>query len=222
MKLSKNTLSILKNFASINPSMYLRQGNILTTKSVNNVIYAEATIDDVIDADIGIYDVSEFLSTLGLFGDDFEIHSDVADQEISIKDKRSSVKYSLVDPSVIVFPAKTVNFPVAEVHFELRNEDMTQILKAASTLGLPEIVITNANGKIVMKAVNSKDDSANSYALDIADYDGTNEFEFFISVENMKMVKGDYKVMIAKIGAIQFEGITSKYIIALESNSTFS
>lgn len=222
MKLSKNTLSILKNFASINPSMFLRQGNILTTKSVNNVIYAEATIDDVIDSDIGIYDVSEFLSTLGLFNDDFEIVAGVADQEIKIQDKRSSVKYSLVDPSVIVFPAKTVAFPVADVHFTLRSEDMTQIMKAASTLGLPEIMITNTNGKIVIKAVNSKDDTANSYALEVGDYDGTNDFEFFILVENMKMVKGDYKVMIAKIGAVQFEGVSSKYIIALESNSTFA
>lgn len=222
MKLSKNTLAILKNFAGINPSIYLRQGNILTTKSVNNVIYAEAKIDDVIDSDIGIYDVSEFLSTLSLFGDDFEIITNVSDQEIKIADKRSSVKYSLVDPSVITFPAKTVNLPVADVRFELRNEDMSQILKAAATLGLPEIVITHINSKIVIKAVNSKDISANSYALEIADYDGTNNFEFYISVDNLKMVKGDYKVLVAKIGAIQFEGLNTKYIVALEANSTFA
>lgn len=222
MKLSKHTLNILKNFASINPSIYLRKGNIITTKSVNNVIYAEAKLDDVIDADIGIYDVSEFLSTLGLFNDDVEIAAQVADLQAEIRDHRSVVNYTLVDPSVIVYPAKAIDFPVADVQFQLRNEDFVQVLKASATLGLPEIIVTNAGGKIIIKAVDSKDSSANDYAIEVADYDGSNDFQFYISVENLRMVKGDYRVLISKLGAIKFEGTNTNYIVALEANSTFA
>lgn len=220
MKLSKSTLAILKNFAGINPSIYLRKGNVISTKSLNNVIYAEAKIDDVIDADVGIYDVSEFLSILGLFNADFEIVSKTQDLQAKIQDSRSHVNYTLVDPSVIVCPTKSVDFPVADVHFEVKEELFDKLIKAASTLGLPDLVVTNVAGKIVLKAVKVKDPSANDFAIEVADYDGTNTFEFYISVENMKMVKSDYSVMISKLGAAQFTSSDIRYIVALEANTT--
>ncbi|MGL5579399.1 MAG: LCP family protein [Cetobacterium sp.] len=221
MKLSKATLEILANFAVINPSIYLRSGNVISTKSVNNVTYAEAQIEDTIDADIGIYAVNEFLSTLGLFGSDFEIIADPADQEIKIKNARAQVKYTTVDPSVITFPEKTINFPVADVQFELKEEDLKRIMAAARTLRLPEIVVTQTDGKIVVKVVNSEDPSTNSYALEVAEYEGDNDFEFFVRVENMKMIDNTYKVLITKLGAIKFESEKVSYIVALERNSHF-
>lgn len=220
MQFSKTSIAILKNFASINPSIYLRKGNMITTKSLNNVIYAEAVLTDVIDADVGIYDVAEFLSTLGLFAEDVEIVSVPQDLQVEIKDKRSKSKYTLVDPSVIVFPNKAVTFPVADVQFELTNEDLKRLTDAAGTLGLPDLCITAEDGKIVFKAVNVKDPSANTYALQVADYDGTNQFEFYLSVENMKMIKDTYKVMVCAKGAVKFEGTTASYVIALEATST--
>lgn len=220
MKLSKASIAVLKNFASINPSIYLRKGNIILTKSLNNVIYAEAKIEDVIDADVGIYDVAEFLSTLGLFAEDVEIISVPQDLNVEIKDKRSKSKYTLVDPSVILYPQNKVTFPVADIQFELSQEDLKRIIDAAGTLGVPDLCITNANGKIVVKALSVKDPSANTYALEVADYDGDNNFEFYLAVENMKMIKESYKVLVCKMGAVMFEGTTASYVIALESNST--
>ena len=220
MKLSKNTLAVLKNFAGINPSIYLRKGNVIATKSLNNVIYAEAKIEDVIDADVGIYDVSEFLSILGLFNTDFEVISKPQDLQAEIKDVRSRVKYTLVDPSVIVCPSKSVDFPPHDIQFDLKEELFDKLTKAASTLGLPDLVVTNVNGKIVMKAVNVKDPSANDYAIEVADYDGANKFEFYLAVENLKMVKSDFKVSISKLGATHFESENIRYIVALEANTT--
>lgn len=224
MKLSKSTLNILKNFASINPSLFLQKGNVIMTKSNTNTIYAEVKVDDVIDADIGIYDVAEFLSTLNLFTEDFEITASPVDEEITIKDSRSRVKYTICDPSLIVRPSQPARFPVADVLFDLKNEDLTQVLKAAITLGLPELLVTNENDRIVIKAVNSNDPSANAYALDIAEFDNPNnlDFSFYILVENMKMVKGDYSVKISKLGAVLFENSAIKYIVALEENSKCS
>ncbi|MGL4521370.1 MAG: LCP family protein [Bacilli bacterium] len=221
MKLSKSTLKVLSNFATINPSIFLKAGNVISTKSVNNVIYAEATITDTIDADIGIYSVSEFLSVLGLFGADFDIVADIADQQVKVSDNRSNVKYTLVDPSVITYPAKQLQFPVADVMFELKQEDLKSVVSAASALRLPEIVVTQANGKIIVKAVNSEDPSANNYAIEVADYEGTNDFEFFLRIENMKLIDDTYVVSITHLGAVQFEGKQAKYIIAIEKNSHF-
>lgn len=223
MKLSKTTLNVLKNFSTINPSVYLRKGSVIATKSIDNVIYAEAKIDDVIDADIGVYDVSEFLSIINLFSADaVEIISNTADLEVQVKDTRSAVNYTVVDPSVIIYPAQYAKFPAASVHFELKEADLERLTKAASALGLPEIQFCSKGDKIVAKALDPKDASANDYVLEIADYDGTNTFMYALKVDNLKMVKGDYHVQTFQNKAIKFEGDKITYIVAVESTSTFA
>ena len=58
MKLSKSTLDILKNFKEINQSILFKQGNSLKTISVMKNILAEATIEEELPRDFGIYDLS--------------------------------------------------------------------------------------------------------------------------------------------------------------------
>ena len=66
MKLSDSTLSLLKNFSTINQSILFKQGNRLRTMSVMKNILAEATIDEELPKDFGIYDLSQFLNGLEL------------------------------------------------------------------------------------------------------------------------------------------------------------
>ena len=54
MKLSDKTLSVLKNFSTINQSLLFKQGNKLRTISVMKNILAEATITEEIPTDFGI------------------------------------------------------------------------------------------------------------------------------------------------------------------------
>ena len=66
MKLSKSTLDILKNFKEINQSILFKQGNSLKTISVMKNILAEATIEEELPRDFGIYDLSQFLNGIDL------------------------------------------------------------------------------------------------------------------------------------------------------------
>ena len=66
MKLSESTLSLLKNFSTINQSLLFKQGNRLRTISVMKNILAEATIEEELPKDFGIYDLNQFLNGLGL------------------------------------------------------------------------------------------------------------------------------------------------------------
>lgn len=224
MKLSKSTLAILKTFANINPSIYLQKGSVIMTKSVTDIVYADAKIEDIIDADIGIYDLSEFLSIMNLFNpDEVEIECNTADMEIVIKDSRSSVNYTIHDPSLIVHPARQGKFPVCDdIVFELKKADFDRLKAAASTLGLPEIMITRDGNKIIMKAVDPKDSAKNDYSLEVAEYKGDCQFEFYLNVNNLMMPKDDYLVRTFKNKAVNFEGETSNYIITMQATSTFS
>ena len=66
MKLSEKTLSLLKNFGSINQSILFKEGNKLRTISVMKNILAEAEIAEDIPQDFGIYDLNRFLNALSL------------------------------------------------------------------------------------------------------------------------------------------------------------
>ena len=62
MNLSDNTLGILKNFAGINNSILVKEGNQLRTISVMKNILAEAQIPEDFPRQFGIYDLNQFLN----------------------------------------------------------------------------------------------------------------------------------------------------------------
>ena len=66
MKLSDKTISVLKNFSSINQSILFKEGNKLRTISVMKNILAEATVSEDFSKDFGIYDLNQFLNGLSL------------------------------------------------------------------------------------------------------------------------------------------------------------
>ena len=64
MNVSDNTLGILKNFAGINKSILVKEGNQLRTISVMKNILAEAQIPEDFPRQFGIYDLNQFLNGL--------------------------------------------------------------------------------------------------------------------------------------------------------------
>ena len=110
MKLSDKTLTLLKNFSSINQSILFKEGSSLRTISVMKNILAEATIEEELPKDFGIYDLNQFLNGLNLHQNaelDF-----VNESYVVIKEGRSRSKYFFADPSVIVTPPdKSISLP---------------------------------------------------------------------------------------------------------------
>ena len=90
MKLSESTLSLLKNFSTINQSILFKQGSRLRTISVMKNILAEATINEEFPKDFGIYDLNEFLSVLGLVDDP---NLDFSEDSVKVLGSGANVKY---------------------------------------------------------------------------------------------------------------------------------
>ena len=85
MKLSDNTVALLKNFAGINNSILVKQGTKLRTISVAKNILAEAEVKEDFPRDFAIYDLNQFLNGLSLHQDpDLDFN---ADSYLSIKMK---------------------------------------------------------------------------------------------------------------------------------------
>ena len=103
MKLSDKTLALLKNFSNINQSILFKKGSSLRTISVMKNILAEATIDEELPQDFGIYDLGQFLNGMGLHNSP-ELDFQDDDSYVVIKEGRMKSKYFFADPSVIVTP----------------------------------------------------------------------------------------------------------------------
>ena len=58
MKLSNNTISVLKNFASINQNLVIKEGNEITTMSAMKNIVAKAEVEETFTYEVAIYDLN--------------------------------------------------------------------------------------------------------------------------------------------------------------------
>ena len=61
MKLSEQTVNILKNFSDINQNILVKSGNQLQTMSTMKNILGTAEVSETFPRDFGIYDLNEFL-----------------------------------------------------------------------------------------------------------------------------------------------------------------
>ena len=220
MKLSDKTLSVLKNFSTINQSILFKQGSKLRTISVMKNILAEATITEELPKDFGIYDLGQFLNGLSLHNNpdlDFQ-----EDNYVVIKEGRSRSKYFFADPQVIVTPPeRPMSLPSEDVTFDLSTEQLDKLLKAAAIYQLPDLAVVGANGVVKIVVRDKKNDTSNDFAITVGETDKT--FSFNFKVENIKILPGNYEVVVSSklLSRFRSKNQDLTYFIALEPDSTF-
>jgi hypothetical protein len=222
MKLSDNTLTLLKNFATINQGIMFKKGKTLRTVSSQKNVMAEATITEEIPTDFGVYDLNNFLSVLSLHKDDPVLDFQDNNVLISGLQGRSKIKYRFCAPHMIVAaPDKAIAMPEPEISFSLSQEDFDWILKAASVLSSPFIAIESDGDKLSVTTFDPQNDSAHTESLEIAS--NSKKFKMLFKVENLKMISGAYDVKISSKGISNFKHKTLnlQYWIATETGSKF-
>ena len=220
MKLSENTLFILKNFAGINQSILVKEGNKLRTISVAKNILAEAEIKEEFPRDFAIYDLNQFLNGLSLHQDpemDFS-----PDSYLSIREGKRRVKYFYADPNVIISPPeKEIQLPSQDVCFQLDSVTLEKLLKAAAVYQLPDLCAVGEGGVVKLVVRDKKNDTSNEFAIVVGETD--KEFAFNFKVENIKIIPGAYDVIVSSKLLSQFTNSNHdlKYYIALEPDSVY-
>jgi len=220
MNLSDKTLTILKNFAGINNSILVKEGNRLRTISIAKNILAEAQIDEDFPREFGIYDLNQFLNGLGLHQNpdlDFSPES-----YISIKEGVRRVKYFYADPNVIIAPPeKEITLPSEDIHFQLESLSLEKLLKAAAVYQLPDLSAVGEAGVVKLVVRDKKNDTSNEFAVIVGETDKV--FSFNFKVENIKIIPGAYDVVVSSKLLSRFTNTQHdlKYFIALEPDSTF-
>ena len=219
MKLSKETLSVLKNFATINGNILIKAGDRLSTISAQKNVMASTSVKESFDREFGIYDLNEFLGVYSLFDADPELNFD--EKFVTVANGKSKVKYYAADPSVLASPTKDA-LPVDEdIKFDLPRSMYDMIMKTSSVLRSNDISIIGSDGKLSVVVADKKNATSNSWDAILGDTD--KDFKVNFRIDNFKMLDGDYEVTISKKRISKFASKMNDltYFIAVEADSTF-
>jgi len=218
MKLSNETLTVLKSFTAINKSILLASGNVIKTITPEKTLIAIADIPDTIPSDACIYDLSRFLSILSLYNDpDVEFF----DKYFIISEGKRRTKYVFADLSMIhTPPEKEIVIPSADVVVNVTNGDLASVQKAAGVLQFSEIAFVGEGGKCYLKAIDSSNNGADDFGIEIGET--ADVFQIIIKTDNLKLMPLDYEVTLCSKGISQFKGTSVTYFVAIDSKSTYN
>lgn len=221
MILSAQTRDTLRNFAQINKGIVFRPGQQIRTISEMSSIYAESDIQENIPIEFSIHDLNGWLSIISLFKEpSFELGE--RSMVIRENDSKSSVTYYYAGQGMVKTPPdRKLAMPDPCIKFTLTEEQLSTLMKAASVLQLPEMVIESDGVNIRIGAENKKERHGNNYFLDVAGDAAGNRCKVVISIASLKLLKGGYDITIGKgMGVFNHTTIAVRYWVAADQAVT--
>lgn len=222
MNLSNDTLTILKNFATIQPNILFKGGNELKTIAEAKNIVAKATITETIPQDFGIYDLNDFLSSMSLFtSPTFAFSADGKSAQLS--EGKSKLKYFFSDEATLTYPQKDITMPPTDVSLTLTADTLKSIQRATSLLGVSTVSVENSTNGVTISVKDAKNSTSNSFSTDVDGQSNGHKFNFHFDISNFKILQGDYEVSISGklISHFKHKTLPIEYWIALEKSSTY-
>lgn len=232
MKLSKETIAIMKNFAGINANLMLKAGNKLSTISPQKTVMATAQISENLaingTGNFGIYELNDFLSAYSLM-DDAELT--FTDTYCLMVNGSKKIKFYSATPEMLLTPSKDSLAVSSDVSFELKKEDLDIISKSASTLKVNDVSIVSKDGKVSVEVADKKGKSIGQLASSVNAFNivdiGTSDKEFKVNmkVENLqRLALTDYTVTVDSKKLSKFSATKGSlvYYLAIESDSVIS
>lgn len=221
MKLSDRTLNILKNFTTINNSLSVKKGNIITTVNQGKSLLVRAVVEENFNKDFAIYDLNRFLSTYSLFSSKPEIV--LHDKFMEIKNDNKVIKYIYCDPQfILVPPDKKLDIEVGDYMFSITNNDLQQLMKAIAVMKFANIEFKMSNGDLSVRAFDIKNPTGDDFSIKMQTIDNKANFNAVFRTELLKFIPDTYEIKISK-GIAQFSSSDMIYWIAVErEHSNFS
>ncbi len=220
MKISSETQAILKNFATINSGIKVGQGNQLKTISNMKNILAVANVPETFTQEFNIYNLVEFLGAISLTENpDFNFN----ESSLTIADADTSLTYFYASEGMVTTVDKMITMPDSEINIDLSSTLLTELQKAASILGVNDLIMTSDGTKINMQVTDKKNPTSNTFSRIVGEGNGST-FTMNFKIENLKVLDGNYSVAVSSKGISHFKNkdVDLEYFIALEPDSSYS
>ena len=223
MELSDRALQVLRNFSGINGNIFIEEGNVVRTVSESRTVLAKSTLDVEFPQSLGIYDLREFLSVLGLVEKPIlgfnEKYVDIVGST-----GRSKIKYFYSDPSTLTTVSKDLALPSVDAWFTLDSSTFGKIKSAASALGHQEVNVTIDSGVVMLTTKDNDDDTSNAFSIAVDGESESDNLKAVFNINNLKMVEdGEYRVSLSSKYISHFVNTesNSEYWVALQKSSNF-
>ena len=220
MKISNETKAILKNFATINSGIKVDSGNQLKTISNMKNILAVANVPETFGQEFSIYNLVEFLGAVSLLDNpDFNFN----DSSLSISDTDTAMTYFYASEGLVTSPDKMITMPDAEIKIDLSSTLLNELQKAASVLGVNDLILQSDGTNIRLVVTDKKNTTSNTFSRTVGEGNGAT-FTMNFKIENLKVLDGNYSVAVSSKGISNFKNkdVDLEYFIALEPDSSYS
>jgi hypothetical protein len=217
MKISSQTLNILKNFSTINSSLVVRKGSIINTVSNEKNIKASYTCPETFGQDFAIYDLGEFLGGLTIFeSPEFDFSNE---RYVVIQSGKSKIKYFYCDASLITTSDIPMPTLTPDVEFNLSDKVLHSLLKSSSIYNLQDMSLIGDGSEMNLVVCDKENKTSNTFSVKVGDTD--KKFRVNFKVENLKIIQDDYKVQICfpNVSSFCSSKYDLQYLIALEPDS---
>lgn len=220
LSLTSQLVEVLQNFAAINPNFVFDSDKPLGTISPTKAIVAQYSGDSDIFPEsfssYGIYDLNEFITAIGLAGDNAAL--DFSEKSAVITGQQGSVEYFFSRRDALNVSVVSINMPSNDVKFTISNDQIAQLKRASSLFGHKKVQFSMVNSSIVARVCDPSNPTAPSFSLSIETDASEWNDSFVIDIDNMKFMKGDYSLTYSSKGITLFENTTMpiRYWIAVE------
>jgi hypothetical protein len=233
IKISNETLAVLKNFARLRSSIIIDEGNEISVISTRSTFLATAVIEEEFPFQFAIYDLNRFLSALSLTKNPELVFSE-NDNFVVIKGEDGHLmNYGFGDIDQVKAsnpqpPSKRLDLPSKDVTFSLGKQQIEKVKKTASVLSLPDIVVSSSgDGDVYLGAADVSNPMSDRTQIKLEGATGGDaEFNLVFSSENIENLMAiDYSVSISQKKLSHFtaqaNGYEIDYWIAADFNSTY-
>lgn len=216
MKLSENTLSVLKNFATINTSIILKPGRKQRIyDSSSKAVLGEVILEENIPCEFGIYDLNRFIGLVTTLENPNLTF--VENEHVIVDDDELYFKYHKCHANLIVpAPEKDLKMDKIIANFTLKNAMLQKLVKVATMNNLPHISLVGKEGGLYFKIHDRSVDTSDEGSIRLGDYAG-DDFIASFKRENLKILPDDYTVEVGAFAKFENTAGNLKYWIAVDS-----
>ena len=204
MKISKETLIVLKNFTNINNCLATKGGNTIVSVSPEEHIIGVADVKEDFP-EFAIFDMTDFLNIINIFDlscTDFDFQED----RVVISDGTSRLEYFYSEAELLPGfqnvkpPEKIKAFADFDGEFDIDKTSIQRCLKAANIMDCNAIRIKMEDGQGTLKIFND-DVAGNNFKLSVS---GEGNCDIKVDIDNIHILPGSYTISVKNDTVIRF------------------
>lgn len=201
MKITPNTLNIIKSFATapFMSSLVIPGGNILSTMEETRTVIAIAEVEDVFPVEAMIYNAPQFLSVVSLIADpDFEWEANHVTITSEQNHQRVTWRYGARELLHSIPPTSFTPFDSVAT-FTLGKDSLNAALRAAAVLEHESIVISHDDRGITLTTIDNR--IVNNNATD-GSVQGAVAYQQLVSDQRISETDWSFEYATKRLGAV--------------------